>query len=103
MKREVDVSDHICIRYIERFNPNLNAITDYEKKMQRARIEIKSILESARYVSDSREGILLYSPVHKCNIIVRNRVLITLYKPSIKEKNRERKAMERQFKRAANE
>lgn len=102
MKFNVQVTDHICQRYIERMNPNLKAITDLKVKIDRARIEIKSILESAKYVSDNKNGVLLYSPVHNCNIIIRNKVLITLYSPNSKEKLRERKRDERLFKKNAN-
>jgi len=87
----IQITEHICLRYIERFNPNLAAIDDIKERLNRAKIAIKSIMESARYVSDDERGILLYSPLHKCNLIVRKRKLITLYHPNGKCKDREKK------------
>jgi len=87
----IELTEHICLRYIERFNQNLASIVDDKERLKRAEIAIKSILESARYVSDDKRGILLYSKIHKCNLIIRNKKLITLYQPSKKGKEREQK------------
>lgn len=77
----IELTEHVCKRYIERFAQNLTAVKDVNERLKRAKRDIHSILRAAHYVSDSNEGILLHSPVHKCNLIVRNRILITLWKP----------------------
>lgn len=92
MKRtEVELTEHVLLRYIERFNPNLNSISDRQQRLDRARAAVKSIIENARYVSDDLRGILLHSQHHNCNLIVRNKKLITLYAPVAKTKEREKK------------
>lgn len=92
MKRtEIELTEHVLLRYIERFNPNLNSIENYQHRMDRARVAVKSIIDSARYVSDDQRGILLYSQTHNCNLIVRNKKLITLYSPIRKIEAREKK------------
>ena len=83
----IEMSDYACKKYIERFSPDLASVRDVNERLRRAKIGIKSVLQSAHYVSDNEEGILLHSPLHKCNIIVRNRKLITLYKPEKKKLN----------------
>lgn len=81
----IELTEHVCKRYIERFAQNLTDVKDVNEQLKRARRDIHSILYAAHYVSDSNEGILLHSPVHKCNLIVRNRILITLWKPERKK------------------
>lgn len=75
----IELTEHVCLRYIERFNPNLNSIPDLKNRLRRAQVSIKSILQGAHYVSDDERGILLHNPLHKCNLIIRRRKLITLY------------------------
>lgn len=87
----VEITEHVCLRFIERFNPNLDSIIDFKARLNRAEQAIKSILQNAHYVSDSPDGVLLHSPVHKCNLIIRDKKLITLYKPGKKIKEREKK------------
>lgn len=87
----IEITEHVCLRYIERINQNLNAIEDKNKRLNKAKLAIKSIIENAHYVSDDKRGILLYSPVHNCNLIVRNRRLITIYHRNGKTKDREKK------------
>ncbi len=87
----IELTEHVCLRYIERFNPNLNSIKDYGMRLQRARAAIKQIIQNAHYVSDDSRGILLHSPTHNCNLIVRNKRLITLFTPDQKVKKREKK------------
>lgn len=91
----IELTEHVCLRYIERFNQNLNSIKDYKEKLRRSEAAIRSILVSAHYVSDDSRGILLHSPLHKCNLIIRNRKLITLYTPDSKVKTREKNNVNR--------
>lgn len=99
----LELTEHVCLRFIERFNPNLNSIKDYQSKIDRAKVAIKSIVENAHYVSDDPRGILLYSPTHNCNLIIRNKRLITLYPPDQKQKDREKKYNLARYKKAAND
>ncbi len=78
---EIVLTEHVLLRYIERFNQNLNSITNYQQRLDRARVAVKSMIEQAHYVSDNPSGVLLYSKLHNCNFIVRNKRLITLYTP----------------------
>jgi hypothetical protein len=91
MKQEIELTEHVLLRYIERFNPNLNSIRDRQDRLDRARVAVKSMMEHAHYVSDDPRGVLLYSRIHNCNFIVRNKKLITLYAPVKKAKAREKK------------
>ena len=88
---DIELTEHICLRYIERFNQNLNSVTDFNERLNRAKIAIKSILQAAHYVSDDERGVLLHSPMHKCNLIIRKRRLITLYTPDKKVYAREKR------------
>ena len=86
----IEITEHICLRFIERFNPQLNAIDDYHDRMNRAKMAIKSILNEARYLSDDEKGILMFSEVHNCYLIIRKKRLITLYPRNEKAKKRGR-------------
>jgi len=85
----VELTEHVLLRYIERFNPNLNSIADVKDKLNRAKKAVIEILKSAHYVSDDHRGVLLHSQLHRCNLIVRSKKLITLYEPNQKVKLRE--------------
>lgn len=86
---EIYLTEHVLLRYIERFNQNLNSITNYQQRLDRAKVAVKSMIEQAHYVSDNPSGVLLYSKLHNCNFIVRNKRLITLYTP-VKKKTKAR-------------
>jgi hypothetical protein len=85
----IRISDHICRRFIERFNPGLSAVTDEHRRLMIARRALNSILEDSIYVSDNTDGVLLYNKSLKANIIVRNSTFITIYSKNQK-RNRER-------------
>ena len=85
------LTDHVLQRYIERFNPNLQSVTDIRERLTRAKKAVIEILKAASYVSDDRRGVLLHSKIHKCNLIIRGKKLITLYQPDAKVKEREDK------------
>ena len=85
------LTEHVLIRYIERFNPNLASITNSDERFNRARMAVMCILKSAHYVSDDHRGVLLHSPSHNCNLIVQSKRLITIYSPGQKAQRREGK------------
>ena len=76
--RDVTITEHICERYIERFNPNLAAITTIKERLNAARKAINAILDDAVYLSDDPRGILLKSDTYKCKLVVKDRTLITI-------------------------
>jgi hypothetical protein len=82
MTKEIIISEHIIERYIERINPQLQSITDYNKRLIAAKQAINVILKDAKYVSDDNNGVLLISKTFNCAIIVRERVLITMFSPN---------------------
>ncbi len=82
----IRISDHVCNRFIERFNPGLTAINDVQKRLIAARRALISILQDSVYVSDRTEGVLLYNKSLKANIIVRNSTFITIYAKDQKRK-----------------
>jgi hypothetical protein len=86
----IEITEHICLRFIERFNPQLNTIEDYNERMNRAKMAVKSILSEARYLSDDDKGILMFSEVHNCYLIIKKKRLITLYPRDEKAKRRGR-------------
>lgn len=75
----IRISDHVCNRFIERFNPGLTAINDEQKRLMAARRALISVLQDSVYVSDRTEGVLLYNKSLQANIIVRNSTFITIY------------------------
>jgi hypothetical protein len=85
----VELTNHVCQRYIERINPNLASINDINERLNRAKIAIKTVLSDAHYVSDDERGILLYSETYNCNLIIQRRKLITIYPVNYKSKIRE--------------
>jgi len=90
--KEIYITEHVCLRFIERFNQNLGAIADYTERLIRAKEAIKTVVEDARYVSDNEGGVLLYSRSCNCNIIIKDRKLITIFPPVKKTLDREKKA-----------
>lgn len=88
---DIKITEHICLRYIERFNQNLNAIEDYHVRLNHAEAAIKAILKDAHYVSDNLTGVLLFSEIYNCCVIVKDKKLITIFNPNRKNKERERK------------
>lgn len=99
---DIELTEHVLLRYIERFNPNLNSIDDRQLRLDHAGLAVKSIIENAHYVSDDERGILLHSEIHNCNLIVRHKKLITLYAPISKVKDREKKHLSTAFKKVPN-
>lgn len=87
----VELTEHVLLRYIERFNPHLQSIGDVRDKLNRAKKAVIEILKAAHYVSDDPRGVLLHSQAHKCNLIIRGKKLITIYQPNSKIKEREQK------------
>ena len=87
----VELTEHVLLRYIERFNPNLQSIGDAKDRLNRAKKAVIEILKAAHYVSDDHRGVLLHSQMHGCNLIIRGKKLITLYQPNSKVKEREQK------------
>jgi hypothetical protein len=99
----IELTEHVLLRYIERFNPNLNSIKDRQLRLDHAKVAVKSIVENAHYVSDDERGILLHSQIHNCNLIVRRKKLITLYAPGPKIEDREKRHNTAKYKKASNE
>ncbi len=91
MNNKIEITEHICKRYIQRFNQNLASITNVKERLKAAEQAVKAIIMDAHYISDDKRGILLYSKTYDCCLIVRNKMLITLYKPDVKSKLREQK------------
>jgi hypothetical protein len=89
MPKEIIITDHIVERYIERLNPQLSSIKDYNARLIAAKHAINAILKDAQYISDSDKGVLLGSKTFNCQIIIRDRILITIYEPN-KSKNGKR-------------
>ncbi len=88
---ELEITNHVCKRYIQRFNPQLDAINDFNDRLIAAKKAIIAILNTARYLSDDHRGILLKSSEYKCFLIIRNKTLVTIYPEGTKRKYRERK------------
>ena len=93
MTNDIVITEHICLRYIERFNPNLNAIEDYKVRLSHAEQGIKAVLEDARYYSDDEKGVIVYSEVYNCCMVIKEKKLITIYQPNYKIMLRERKSI----------
>ncbi len=83
---------HICENYIKRINPNLDAITNVKERLIAAKKGIIPILEDANYLSDSRNGVLLYSKVFNCTLVLQHCRAITLY-PGKKSFKKQEKAL----------
>ncbi|HOJ19577.1 MAG TPA: hypothetical protein PLT92_13530 [Ignavibacteriaceae bacterium] len=83
------ISNHICQRFIERFNPNLGSITNEQERLASTRRMLSSVINDAKYTSDNVHGVLLYHRALNANIIIRNKTLITIYQKTPK-KSRER-------------
>ena len=79
MRNNIEVTEHVCLRFCERINPNLLSVTDYRQRLIMAERAIKGILKDAIYVSDDHRGVLLHSTNFSCNLIVKNKKLITIY------------------------
>jgi len=90
MLDNVTISEHCCIRYIERFAPNLNAIRDYGARLTAAKRGVKIILNDARYVSDNSDGILLHSETFRAKIVIRNKVILTIIPFDIKTREKKK-------------
>jgi hypothetical protein len=88
MIKEIIITDHIVERYIQRFNPQLSSIQDYNARLIAAKRAINVILKDAQYISDSENGVLLESKTFKCRIIVHDRILITIYETNKSKKGK---------------
>lgn len=86
--KNVEITEHVCQRFIERINPNLLAIIDYKVRLNAAEQAIKAVLEDSKYISDDERGVLLRSATFNCDIILHNRRLITIYPCRKKSKGR---------------
>ncbi len=83
---DVKISNHVCQRFIERFNPNLDACNGKDR-YEKARAALSIIVDTAQYVSDNNDGILLYSKEYNAKLIVKNRTLKTIWHNNTKKKN----------------
>jgi hypothetical protein len=88
MIKGIIISEHIVERYIERLNPQLSSIKDYNARLIAAKHAINAILKDAQYISDSDNGVLLESKTFNCRIIVRDCILITIYEPNKSKKGK---------------
>jgi hypothetical protein len=88
---KIEIGEHVCNRFIERFNPNLDAISSQPDKMDRARKALAAIVIDARYVSDNQNGVLLFNKQFNAKLIISNRKLRTIFQNSSKTKKRELK------------
>lgn len=87
----INITTHIAERYIERFNPQLASIADYNDRLIAARKAIKEILKDAEYISNDKKGVLMRSDTYKAFLIVNDKTLITIYPVDEKTKIREQK------------
>ncbi len=87
----IEVTDHICERYIKRFNTHLQSITDKEEQLAAAKKAVEAIFKDAIYVGNNNEGVLLRSDTFGAYIVVNCGVLITIYPVDKKIKHREKK------------
>jgi hypothetical protein len=85
--KEIIISEHICERYIERINPQLSSIKDYNDRLTAVKRAINIVLNDAKYISDSVDGTLLCSKTYNCMIVVKDRILITIYQPNKTKKH----------------
>jgi len=74
----IKISNHVCNRFIERFNPNLEACTG-KNRYEKARTALTIIVDTALYLSDNKDGVLLYSKEYNAKLIVQNKVLKTIW------------------------
>lgn len=88
INKNVEITEHVCHRFMERINPNLLAITDYKARLNAAEQAIRAVLEDSKYLSDDARGVLLRSVTFNCDIILHNRRLITIYPCRKKSKGR---------------
>lgn len=86
----IKISDHICKRFIERFNPNLGAISNEQDQLMAARRVLAAVVLESNYKSDDSRGILLFNKQLNAQIIVRNKTLITIYPNLPKDKKRDK-------------
>ncbi|MBX3008643.1 MAG: hypothetical protein KF816_11540 [Melioribacteraceae bacterium] len=75
---DIEISNHVCKRFIERFNPQLETVTNYNDRLRLAKNAINAILKDASYKSDDTRGILLISETFKAKLIVKNKTVITI-------------------------
>lgn len=82
---DIKISNHVCQRFIERFNPNLEACNGKDR-YEKARNALSIIVATAQYLSDNNGGILLYSKEYNAKLIVKNRILKTIWHNNTKKK-----------------
>jgi|GEM_PF-2924198 len=87
----IEITTHIAERYIQRFNPQLASIVDYNQRLIEAKKAINHILEDAVYINNDERGVLLRSNTYKAYLVVNQRTLITIYPLDEKTKIRELK------------
>jgi hypothetical protein len=82
---DIEISNHVCKRFIERFNPQLETVTNYNDRLRLAKNAIIAILKDAQYLSDDPRGVLLISHTYGAKLIINNKTVITII-PSGKKK-----------------
>lgn len=85
------ISDHVCHRFIQRFNPNIQTMSA-GNQLEAARKALTVIVAESNYLSDNSKGVLLFSRSYNALLIIKDRVLKTIYTNCRKIKNREKKA-----------
>ena len=87
----IEITEHICERYIKRFNMQLQSISDDKERLNAAKQAIEAVFKDARYIGNNHKVVLLRSETYRAYMIVNCGVLITIYPVDQKVKHRERK------------
>ena len=87
----IQITNHSCIRYIERFNQNLNSIEDENVRFDMARKAIEDIYNGAEYITNNENGVLFRNKAFNAELILHKGLITTIYPLNKKVKYRELK------------
>lgn len=89
---QIKIGLHVINRFIQRFNPNLGAVSCEEDRNRIARKVLALIVDESQYLSDNQRGVLLYYKPLNAKLIMQNKELKTIFHNVRKTYSREKKA-----------
>lgn len=89
---QIKIGLHVIKRFIQRFNPNLGAVSSEEDRNMRARKALEAVVAESCYLSDNERGVLLFHKPLNAKLIISNKEVKTIFLNTRKTYYREKKA-----------
>lgn len=88
---KLHITEHACKRYINRYNPALASIGNYNKRIAHAKKYIRLLYKEAVQINCDNDSRTMFNKEYNLKFIVRNKRIITLYTGNTKRNRKKNK------------